>query len=213
MSHDHQKAFTQIYDRATWKLFPWDPLSGSGSKMATTEPYRKLLIEFIKQSKAQTIVDFGCGDWTFSQHIPWQELGVSYLGIDVYAPLIQQHQKTHARDNINFVAKDFTNNIDPLPYGDLWILKDVLQHWPNCDIVAFLKRMVDDRCFKYILLTNCSTIKPNLNIPVGGFRPLNHNEEPLSLFRPQSILEFNGKTTCLIIAKNHPWRLTKDNST
>lgn len=197
--------FTNIYTRKLWKTFPWDPLSGSGSKLSTTEPYRNFLIEFIRRNSVKSVVDFGCGDWTFSSYIPWQSLEVQYLGIDVYAPLLQQNAEKYGSPNIHFMHADLTLSSNPLPYADVWIIKDVFQHWPNAQIRSFLQQMTEARCFKFVLLTNSSTEGKNRDIALGSFRPLNPQEDPLVSFSPHILLTFGGKNTSILSAPGANW--------
>lgn len=200
-----EATFSHIYSQKLWKTFPWDPLSGSGSKVSSTEPYRNFLSEFIRRNEIKSVLDFGCGDWTFSSYIPWQTLGVQYLGVDVYGPLIQQNREKYGASNITFIHADLTQSQNPLPYADVWIMKDVLQHWPNDQIIVFLQRMIDSRCFKFLLITNSSHEGNNRDTSLGGFRPLNPMCEPLVSFSPHIILTFGGKTTAIISAKDMTW--------
>ena len=55
--------------------------------------------------------------------------------------------------------------------GDLILIKDVMQHWPNHIIDYFLKTIVPR--FKYALLTNDMTNGTQADIGFGSFRPLN----------------------------------------
>ena len=55
--------------------------------------------------------------------------------------------------------------------GDLIIIKDVMQHWPNLETNYFLQTVVPR--FKYALLTNDLTKGQQGNTNFGGWRPMN----------------------------------------
>lgn len=195
---NHSDIFTNIYHQKTWKVLPWYPESGSGSSAAATQPYRELLTNFISTNGIQSVVDLGCGDWTFSKLIDWSKL--NYLGIDVCPDVIAQNNQLYGNDsNIRFACLDVTRHVDTnLPEADLWIMKDVIQHWSNADIVNFFNRLQQRRAFKYLLLTNCGTSGPNVDITTGGFRPINPLAEPIGQYQPKILSTYSNKIVAVI---------------
>ncbi|NGX59354.1 MAG: Trans-aconitate 2-methyltransferase [Chlamydiae bacterium] len=143
-----EQVFTQIYETQSWGANE-DSMgfSGPGSTVRSAAPYMKFLQDFIKKYNIRTIVDVGCGDWTFSQYIDWN--GAKYTGFEIVKNIIEKNNEQFANANINFVHGDATK-LD-LPKADLLICKDVLQHLPNADIQDFLKKISK---FKHCLLTN-----------------------------------------------------------
>lgn len=91
------------------------------------------------------VIDFGSGDWQFSQHIKWAP--ADYLGIEVVTSVFDKVQaKFQDSDGkVAFVNEDFS---DPLvvrgildAYRDttnLLLVKDVLQHWEDHEVRDFL---------------------------------------------------------------------------
>ena len=70
--------------------------------------------------------------------------------------------------------------------GDLIIIKDVMQHWPNKEVDYFLKTIVPR--FKYALLTNDMTNGTQGDITFGGYRLLNFDSlEPKELLFKSTI--------------------------
>lgn len=56
--------------------------------------------------------------------------------------------------------------------GDLLILRDVMQHWPNADIDYLIENILPS--FKYALLTNDYSPSPvNNDISPGQYRGIN----------------------------------------
>lgn len=163
------EAFSEVYGRDDW-----DGGSGYGSKPENTVEYRSLLETFLRLHKIGSVVDIGCGDWQFSQLINWQD--VKYLGIDT-VPAIVAINNHRFGPRFQFEYRDVTR--DSLPPGDLVILKDVLQHWPNDIIQAFLPRLEQ---YRFALITNCGSQKPNLNadIAMTGYRPLDLRLPPFN---------------------------------
>jgi hypothetical protein len=170
----HKEIFTEIYDKNIWGG------SGGGSTPENTVEYRKMLQVFLKEKNIKTVVDFGCGDWAFSRLIDWT--GVRYVGIDCVQTIIEANRKKYASDNIRFYG------LADLPFGgaDLLIIKDVLQHWSNADIISFLNKQIPH--FKYILITNSNyQTSDDEDIEPGQSRGLSAKFYPLKQFNPEII--------------------------
>lgn len=140
-----EQAFTTIYDKNKWGG------SGTGSKMSrNNQNYIDLLKQVISNYNIHTICDVGCGDWQFSQHIGYDQMDVSYLGIDCVKSVVTTLQNTYQSDNITFDHKVIG---DYIPKGyDLLILKDVIQHWTDEDIIHILPQLLKHN--RYVFLTN-----------------------------------------------------------
>jgi SAM-dependent methyltransferase len=138
---DHRAIFEQVYRDSLWGRG-----SGSGSSEAMTRPYRQFLQEFLREHRIGSVVDVGCGDWQFSQHIDWT--GVSYLGLDASETALAC-ARHFERPDVSFRRSDVIE--DDLPPADLLIAKDVLQHWSRDDIQKFLLRLGR---YRHVLITN-----------------------------------------------------------
>ena len=183
--------FQRIYRKGDW-TFGRFPKSGSGSTVEATKTYRDTIQPWIDKSKR--IVDLGCGDWTFSRHIDWK--GHHYIGLDVVPELIKSHNLEFGAPNIRFEYLNFAERPLQVPIGDLYIIKDVLQHWPNHLIIRFLTELTLRGA--PILLTNCTTNQEMDDVPLGGFRPLSPNHFPLQSFSPRVIHRYETKVVCVI---------------
>lgn len=166
----HKEIFTEIYDKNVWGG------SGGGSSPENTVEYRKLLQKFLKDKKIKSVLDYGCGDWSFSRHIDWT--GIHYLGYDCVESVVKNNHIQHRSETIKFTSL-------PVPeyhgFSELLIVKDVLQHWSNEDIINFLE---DHKYFKYILITNTLGTSEN-DITPGDCRGLSAKLYPLNQFNPE----------------------------
>lgn len=156
-----QEAFTDVYGRDDW-----DGGSGRGSTPENTVEYRKVIEEFLRTHEITSVVDIGCGDWQFSRLIDWGN--ISYVGIDTVPAVVEANRRRFG-PRFEFECIDVTR--DALPHGDLVIMKDVLQHWPNDTIRSFLPRLDQ---YRYAILTNCAYASPELNkdVAMTGYRPI-----------------------------------------
>lgn len=176
---DHEMIFTQIYDEAMWGTNGEGiGFSGGGSLPQNVVFYMDFVQNFMKDRNIKTVVDVGCGDWTFSKYMNWD--GIEYVGYDVVQHVIERNQAKYSSENIRFVHSSFLST--DLPVADLLLCKHVLQHLTNADIMGFLKQLPK---FKYCLITNQIDRKTltgdNLDIPIGGCHKLELRDPPFNL--------------------------------
>lgn len=152
-------AFTRAYETGQWHHG-----SGSGSSPANTRQYRRFLAGYMAEHQIRSVLDVGCGDWQFSRLIDWT--GISYYGIDVVPELVVRNALRFGRPWIRFGIGDVLDG-RPLPYADLILVKDLLQHWPDAAIQALGVRLAGRRS----LLTYDSG-EWQRDIEPGGYRRL-----------------------------------------
>ena len=140
-----EQKFTKIYEKNTWGKG-----SGTGSKCDTPDNrfYLSILKDIIEEREIKTICDVGCGDWEIMKSFDLQ--GKEYLGLDVVESVITKNSEDYKKDNIKFERQDVTQ--DPIRGFDLVILKDVIQHWADEDIVKTLDELMAHN--KYVFITN-----------------------------------------------------------
>lgn len=163
-----ENIFENIY-----KTNEWSHGSGTGSLPENTEEYREFLQNFLRKNNIKTVLDAGCGDWQFSKLIDWT--GISYIGIDVVPFLIEENNKKYARENIKFYKKNVLES--ELPKADLIILKDVLQHLSNENILKILSKLEK---FKFIIIVNHFSAE-NYDCQDGQYRPIDLKKAPFNL--------------------------------
>ncbi len=130
-----EKIFTEIYDTCYWgRNSEGKGYSGLGSTLENAAPYMQFVENFMRANDIRSVVDVGCGDWTFSQHIQWGD--VSYVGFDVVKPVIEANQMKFSTEKIKFIHADIVQTA--LPAADLLLCKDVLMHMTNQDIALLL---------------------------------------------------------------------------
>jgi len=171
-SLNHQKIFAEIYAADTW-----NGGSGTGSGEAASKPYREVLQQILSTGRVRSVVDIGCGDWQVGRLIDWAS--IDYTGMDVVPDVIAANE---ARFNHRWMLADARNA--ELPDADLYILKDVLQHWTNAEIAAFMAKMRAGG--REMLITNTVTQLGahalNADLPsAGDFRPLDIRLDPFSV--------------------------------
>lgn len=176
----HKEIFTEIYDKNVWGG------SGGGSTPENTVEYRALLQKFMKDNDIKTVVDYGCGDWGFSNQIDWT--GIKYLGIDCVESVIELNRLKYGTDDKIFYHQDYV----PPFIADLLIVKDVFQHWSNNQIDDFFNgifynpNLVTNNPFKYILITNTASQEYDAqDIEPGQTRGLCARFEPLKKYNPE----------------------------
>lgn len=176
---NNETIFTNIYENGIWgKDDDGFGYSGPGSELKNTIFYIIFLEQFLKCNKIKSVLDVGCGDWTFSKHINWKN--IKYLGIDIVKNIIEKNKKKYSKKNIKFMSLDFIKS--EAPKADLLICKDVLQHLNNEEIKLFIKKT---KKFKYSLITNDlysnSKLKTNAQISTGKYRPLDLTKKPFNV--------------------------------
>ena len=175
---DRQHALDLTYEGPLFQMGDFSRGSGPGSAVAYTEGYRGFLASFLRENGVRSVLDLGCGNWTSTRLVDWS--GIDYLGVDFIHKIVARNRRVHGKPNIKFVQSDVrTFNI---PQVDLVISKDVLQHWPTSDVLAFLERLRASNV-KMALLVNCVNddgLARNRDIAIGDFRPIHLNEPPFS---------------------------------
>ena len=190
---EHGQFFSDLYASGGW-----GPVSsGGGSSPENTVEYRKFLINFINENNIKTVWDYGCGDWTFSKLIDWGK--VQYNGIEVVKEIVDELNNEYKKTNVKFFhiteknSKNFYNK-----KGDLLIIKDVLQHWNNEEIIFFLDKIINN--YKFIIINNSSSQQEDweeLTNRMSG-RPLSCNYYPLKKYNIKKIFNYSDKEISVI---------------
>lgn len=162
----YKERFEKIYQDHLWGVNQENEgYSGGGSDLENVWPYYRYLIKFIQEHHIRSVVDLGCGDWTFSKWIDWS--GIDYIGYDVVGSVIEKNKEKYGSNHIHFIHANFLN--EEIPEADLLICKHVLQHMPNRDVFSFLKLLPK---FKHCLILNAGPVgNENIDYEVQGVFP------------------------------------------
>ena len=183
--------FNHIYAEGIWgRDDSGKGTSGSGSTLEITREYRAYVEDFVKKHAVKSVVDAGCGDWSFSSTMDWAD--ASYLGVDIASDIVDADRKKYQRDKVRFQVGDIT---EELPAADLLISKDVLQHLSNRLVQKFIENNLKKGKYKWVILTNDRGIG-NQDITPGGYRAINLAAPPFEVGGLVDIpIKFGKETT------------------
>jgi SAM-dependent methyltransferase len=195
--------FNRIYAEGTWgKDVVGKGTSGSGSTLEITREYRAYVEDFMRTHRVKSVVDAGCGDWSFSSAIDWGD--ASYLGVDIASDVIAAVRNTHEKGNIRFQVGDIT---EELPAADLLISKDVLQHVSNRLVHRFIRNNLRKGKYKWVILTN-DRGSDNPDVANGGYRAIDLAAAPFEVRGlvdlPITFGDETGKITSLLDLTQQP---------
>jgi len=165
-----------------------ESVSGPGSCLAQTAEIRQRLPFVIAALNIRSLLDAPCGDFNWMKHV---RLGLEeYIGGDIVPTLVEQNQRHFGNSSRRFLHLDITN--DYLPQVDLILCRDGLVHFPLSEIIETLKNFKRSQS-KYLLTTTFTGPRPNIDIPMGEWRPLNFQSAPFNFPPPLRLL--NEKCT------------------
>lgn len=190
-------AMEQVYSMNLWGGNKAEFYSGIGSHHPNLiNPYVEVVTSFLKSfENPQSVCDLGCGDFNVGKELV--KYTSKYIAVDIVEPLITYNTKKFLRENLEFHCLDIA--ADPLPGGDIAILRQVLQHLSNAEIKSILKKLSN---FKYLILTEHfpeGDFEPNKDIISGQGTRLK-KQSGLNLFSPPFDLKAIEKKTLLKIS-------------
>ena len=161
------EVFSEIYRRQLWGR-PADGRqfsSGHGSYLDLhVLPYVKAIGDFTAElGWMPSVVDMGCGDFNVGSRIRGS-FG-TYVACDVAPQVLEENRTRFAGLNVEFRQLDMIT--DEFPEGDVCIIRQVLQHLSNVDIVQILEKL---HKYKILVLTEplpITDFTPNLDQPTG----------------------------------------------
>lgn len=149
-------AMAQVYDLNLWGGMSTEFYSGEGShNPEIVKPYIASVTTFLKSfESALSVCDLGCGDFNIGKELVKHTN--KYIAVDVVDDLIIFNKEKFKADNLEFRCLDIA--VDVLPSADCVIIRQVLQHLSNTEVLCVLQKLVN---YKYIILTE--------HIPNGEF--------------------------------------------
>jgi len=162
-SRSPESVFSEIYASGTWGDGD-EPNSGSGSDDLVSAPFVDVVRRLIVEKEITSVIDLGCGDYRVSGKLA--DLPIDYTGVDVVPALVARNTAAFGSERIRFLCRDITK--DPLPSGDLCIVRQVLQHLSNAQISRVLDQL---SAFRYVVVAEhhpARLFKPNLDKDTGA---------------------------------------------
>jgi hypothetical protein len=196
-----ESIFTNIYETCLWGTnhnTEYNGSSGRGSDIDyNINTYIPFLQKFITDHTIQNVVDLGCGDFRCGSSI-YDNLDIVYTGYDVYRKIIDYNTKTYLPPKYTFQLLDFYNNPDQIQPAELYIIKDVLQHWKMEEIYTFLDSLVEQKKCNYILIVNCCNQRWDNPENNGRSTPLSASLFPLKKYNPKKLYHYHTKEVSVI---------------
>ncbi|MEY4400780.1 MAG: putative methyltransferase [Actinomycetota bacterium] len=127
-------------------------------------PYVTAVSKFVEGlSWTPSVVDMGCGDFNVGSRIR-QHFG-KYIACDVAPEVLTENRSRFADLDVDFRQFDMIN--DEFPEADICIIRQVLQHLSNADIMRVVKKL---NRYQILILTEPlpkTEFTPNLDQPTG----------------------------------------------
>jgi SAM-dependent methyltransferase len=171
-----REVFETIYREKMWggRIVGGRFYSGAGSRdEEIVGPYvTAVRTHLLGLRHKQTVVDIGCGDF----HVGCQlvDLAERYIACDIVRPLIEYNRRKFNLPNLEFRVVDATD--EPLPVGDVALVRQVLQHLSNDQVAAVLPKLSQ---YSVAIVTEHVPIGrdfvPNLDMPTGVGNRLRDN--------------------------------------
>jgi hypothetical protein len=213
-NYNFVEAFTNVYEKNIWgdNNDPnYEGSSGTGSDIKyNSKTYVPFLKHFIKKYNIKNVVDLGSGDFRVGLLI-YDKMNINYTGYDAYKKLVDYNNKKYEGYGMyKFIHSDFRKigEREKIIPADLYILKDVLQHWSTSDIIEFLDYLIKSKKCKYILICNSIDFNPENNathrtdIKPGQYSSLSSKTYPLNKYNMEVLYTWDIKEVSLITNKN-----------
>ena len=136
---DNQTIFSKTYSEAIWGKES-GLCSGFGSRdESLVDGYCSTIQAALSNydHRSQTIIDLGCGDYAIGSRI--SPHAKTYIGVDVVPDVIKKNNDTFGQECVIFKQLDIVR--DPLPDGDICLIRQVLQHLTNDEIGIVLRKV------------------------------------------------------------------------
>lgn len=161
-----QQIFEKSYVSAAWgsTAAADDYSSGTGSADVYKQPYVNSIRRYIRAHHIRHIVDLGCGDFRVGRRLidggDWD-----YTGVDIVRALIDHHNKRYATRCVRFLCRDLID--EALPEGGLYLIRQVLQHLDNRQIMEIVEKLDGPHVIVTEHLPVVGRLRPNRDKAAG----------------------------------------------
>lgn len=180
-----EKRMTDIYTRNLWGCS--ESRSGPTATLQRTQELREQLPELFRSLGIQTILDVGCGEFNWMQHVDLSQ--VEYLGVDIVPDLIASLQKSQTRHNIKFQKMNVLE--EPPETADLWFCRDFLNLLDTQQTAQFFSKFLESKSL-FLALTSIQSNQPNTDGYPGVQRIQDLFQAPFMIPEPVKIM-FDGE--------------------
>lgn len=80
-----------------------------------------------------------------------------------------------------------------LPQADVYLIKDVMHHWPSQAIGTFIRAIKQTKAPCHLIMTNDRHQGNTTDCELGGYRALDGKLEPLASFGPKLLTTYLHK--------------------
>lgn len=165
-----------------------ESVSGPGSSRQQTQELRERLPLLLAHLGILSLLDAPCGDFNWMQHVA---LGLDrYVGVDIMAGMIDEHQWRHRRQGRQFIRMDLLEGA--LPRCDAIFCRDLLPHLSFAEISAVLENFRRSGA-TYLITTTFTSHRLNVDTADGQWRTLDLMGAPFDF--PPPLLIVNEKCT------------------
>jgi hypothetical protein len=189
-----ESEFNKVYSDKLW---------GGGSGPGSTVDYCRDFSSFLNTYLADvdTLCDLGCGDMAWIGQTVIDPLKIKYIGVDCVGGLIKSHAEVFkANQNYSFWHLEFSE-ISKFPAADVYLIKDVLQHWPSDKVYQWLSDFFVSNPKSKIIVVNCNHQSGSRNLNMAGFVPLHADYYPLVAFDCTHLFSWHSKTAYLVTSR------------
>ena len=151
--HGRRAAFQRTYAGREWGTDGVSTFfSGVGSHGAVAQTYVEVMRRELAGLRAVLgrplrILDVGCGDFNIGRGLT-EDGDDRYLGCDLVPELIEHNARRFGSGRVSFLTLDAVS--DDLPDADVCLVRQVLQHLPNADILRIVAKL---KRFAFVFVT------------------------------------------------------------
>ncbi len=174
--------FVQAFDQNVWR--DGESVSGPGSTLGYTSELRATLPAMIRALGCRSMLDAPCGDFNWMQAVDLTD--IAYTGADIVPSMIEGLRRGHPQHR--FACLDITR--DPLPTADFVLIRDVLFHLSNVDVVRVLENFVQSGSGWLATSHSFNVVEmvDAVSEPTT-FRPVNLTAPPFHFGQPDHVLK------------------------
>jgi len=155
--------FAEVSDFVNRRFFVPETFCGLGSYLKNTKEATQFITDVIEREQIETIIDIGCGDLNWMQHVGLASMGVmSYVGIDFDSEILDiAKSRVHEGSMFSFIQQD-VRKLSSLNKCDLIICRDLLLHLKTDAVKRLLDVILYSR--SSWLITNNYDIEQNTEL-------------------------------------------------